>query len=80
MAYSKGIIKRYRHKKIGKLYFLIHDSLKVKIRYLVKDGWKDYFALYKAEYNNPSSPYFVRDKENFYNNFEEVQDEKSNIC
>lgn len=46
----------------------------------MEDKWKDCFILYKAEYDNPNSSYFVRDKEDFYNNFEEVQDEENNIC
>ena len=54
-------MKKYRHKKTGKLYSLIQDPLKIKMRYLIGDKW-------------------VRDKEDFYNNFEEVQDEENNIC
>lgn len=80
MANSKGTMKKYKHKKTGKLYSLIQDPLKIKMRYLIGDKWEDYFVLYKAEYDNPDGPYFVRDKEDFYNNFEEVQDEENNIC
>ena len=34
--------------------------------------WEEGFVLYKAEYNNPDGPYFVRYAKDFYENFEEV--------
>ena len=37
--------------------------------------WKDGFVLYKAEYDNPEGPYFVRYSKDFYENFEEIENE-----
>lgn len=57
--------KRYFHKKTGKPYTLITDKLPVK----ENRQWRYDFCLYKAEYENPDGPYFVRTKEDFFENF-----------
>lgn len=71
-------MKKFQHNKTGKLYELAQDPCKVK-----QNGiWSD-FILYKALYDNPDGPYFVRTKEDFYNNFTEVtmeDDGNGNIC
>lgn len=71
--------KLYKHKKTGKLYSLVQKNVKVKsdvvfledINETVLD-WEEGFVLYKAEYDNPDGPYFVRYAKDFYENFEEV--------
>ena len=71
--------KLYKHKKTGKLYSLVQKNVNVKcdvvfiedINKTVLD-WEEGFVLYKAEYNNPDGPYFVRYAKDFYENFEEV--------
>ena len=71
--------KLYRHKETGKLYSLVQENVKVKYKQIVlpKDEvvlcWEDGFVLYKAEYDNPDGPYFVRHAEDFYEHFEEVK-------
>ena len=73
--------KLYKHKKTGKLYSLVQKNIKVKgaIVFLENNevvlDWKDGFVLYKAEYDNPEGPYFVRYSKDFYENFEEVENE-----
>lgn len=65
-------MKKYRHKKTGKLYSLVQE------RFLIKENgqWRDNFVLYKAEYENPDGPYFSRTKEDFFENFEEVEEKE----
>ena len=71
--------KLYKHKKTGKLYSLVQENVKVKrdvvfledINETILD-WEEGFVLYKAEYDNPDGPYFVRYAKDFYENFEEV--------
>ena len=71
--------KLYKHKKTGKLYSLVQKNVKVKcdvvfledINETVLD-WEEGFVLYKAEYDNPDGPYFVRYAKDFYENFEEI--------
>ena len=71
--------KLYRHKETGKLYFIVHVNVKVKYKQIslsedeVVLCWEDSFVLYKAEYDNPEGPYFVRYAKDFYENFEEVK-------
>ena len=73
--------KLYKHKQTGKLYSLVQDNIEVKYKSIeiTKDElvlyWEDGFVLYKAEYENPEGPYFVRYAKDFYDNFEEVKDE-----
>ena len=73
--------KLYKHKQTGKLYSLVQENVKVKCKIIeaTKDElilcWEDGFVLYKAEYENPKGPYFVRYAKDFYDNFEEVKDE-----
>ena len=71
--------KLYKHKQTGKLYSLVQENVKVKCGVIfLKDtnetvlDWEDGFVLYKAEYDNPEGPYFVRYAKDFYKNFEEV--------
>ena len=71
--------KLYKHKKTGKLYSLVQENVKVKrdIVFLEDTNetvldWEEGFVLYKAEYDNPDGPYFVRYAKDFYENFEEV--------
>ena len=71
----------YKHKQTGKLYSLVQDNIEVKYKSIeiTKDElvlyWEDGFVLYKAEYENPEGPYFVRYAKDFYDNFEEVKNE-----
>ena len=71
--------KLYRHKETGKLYSLVQERVKVKYKQIslsedeVALCWEDGFVLYKAEYDNPEGPYFVRYAKDFYENFEEVK-------
>ena len=73
--------KLYKHKQTGKLYSLVQENIEVKYKSIeiTEDElvlyWEDGFVLYKAEYENPEGPYFVRYAKDFYNNFEEVKDE-----
>ena len=73
--------KLYKHKQTGKLYSLVQDNIEVKYKSIeiTEDElvlyWEDGFVLYKAEYENPEGPYFVRYAKDFYDNFEEVKDE-----
>ena len=73
--------KLYKHKQTGKLYSLVQENIEVKYKSIeiTKDElvlyWEDGFVLYKAEYENPEGPYFVRYAKDFYDNFEEVKDE-----
>ena len=74
--------KLYKHKKTGKLYSLIHENVKVKYDTIFLEDtnetaldWEDGFVLYKAEYDNPDGPYFVRYAKDFYENFDEVKNE-----
>ena len=71
--------KLYKHKKTGKLYSLVQENVKVKCKQIALSEdevvlcWEDGFVLYKAEYDNPEGPYFVRYAKDFYENFEEVK-------
>ena len=73
--------KLYKHKQTGKLYSLVQENIEVKYKSIeiTEDElvlyWEDGFVLYKAEYENPEGPYFVRYAKDFYDNFEEVKDE-----
>ena len=71
--------KLYKHKKTGKLYSLVQENVKVKRDVVFLEdtnetvlNWEEGFVLYKAEYDNPDGPYFVRYAKDFYENFEEV--------
>lgn len=71
--------KLYKHKKTGKLYSLVQKNVKVKCDTVFLEDtnetvldWEEGFVLYKAEYDNPDGPYFVRYAKDFYENFEEV--------
>ena len=71
--------KLYKHKKTGKLYSLVQENVKVKRDVVFLEDtnetvldWEEGFVLYKAEYDNPDGPYFVRYAKDFYENFEEV--------
>lgn len=71
--------KLYKHKKTGKLYSLVQKNVKVKCDVVFLEDtnetvldWEEGFVLYKAEYDNPDGPYFVRYAKDFYENFEEV--------
>ena len=71
--------KLYKHKKTGKLYSLVQKNVKVKCDVVFLEDtnetvldWEEGFVLYKAKYNNPDGPYFVRYAKDFYENFEEV--------
>ena len=71
--------KLYKHKKTGKLYSLVQKNVKVKCDVVFLEDtnetlldWEEGFVLYKAEYDNPNGPYFVRYAKDFYENFEEV--------
>lgn len=71
--------KLYKHKKTGKLYSLVQKNVKVKCDVVFLEDtnetvldWEEGFILYKAEYDNPDGPYFVRYAKDFYENFEEV--------
>ena len=71
--------KLYRHKETGKLYSLVQENVKVKCKQIALSEdevvlcWEDGFVLYKAEYDNPDGPYFIRHTEDFYEHFEEVK-------
>ena len=73
--------KLYKHKKTEKLYSLVQKNINVKgaVIFLANNevvlDWEDKFVLYKAEYDNPEGPYFVRYSKDFYENFEEVENE-----
>ena len=74
--------KLYKHKQTGKLFSLVQENVKVKCGAIFLEDtnetvldWEDGFILYKAEYDNPEDPYFVRYAKDFYENFEEVKDE-----
>lgn len=69
-------MKKYRHKKTGKLYSLVQE------KFLIKENgeWRNTFVLYKAEYDNPDGPYFSRTIEDFQNNFEEVKEQIEEEC
>lgn len=74
--------KLYKHKKTGKLYSLVHENVKVKCGAIFLEDtnetaldWKDGFVLYKTEYDNSDSPYFVRYAKDFYENFDEIKNE-----
>ena len=73
--------KLYKHKKTGKLYSLVQKNVNIKgaVIFLANNevvlDWEDKFVLYKAEYDNPEGPYFVRYSKDFYENFEEVENE-----
>ena len=71
--------KLYKHKKTGKLYSIVQENVKVKRDPVFLEDtnetvldWEEGFILYKAEYDNPDGPYFVRYAKDFYENFEEV--------
>ena len=71
--------KLYKHKKTGKLYSLVQENVKVKRDAVFLEDtnetildWEEGFVLYKAEYDNPDGPYFVRYAKDFYENFEEI--------
>ena len=71
--------KLFKHKQTGKLYSLIQENIKVKCKTIALEDneslscWEDGFVLFKAEYGNPSGPYFVCYTKDFYENFEEVK-------
>lgn len=73
--------KLYKHKQTGKIYSIVQENIKVKYKIIeiTEDKlalcWEDGFVLYKAEYENPEGPYFVRYAKDFYENFEELKDE-----
>ena len=74
--------KLYKHKQTGKLYSLVQENVKVKCGVIFLEDtnetvldWEEGFVLYKAEYDNPDGPYFVRYAKDFYESFEEVKDE-----
>lgn len=55
----------YEHIKTGKRYILVQENLCVK-----QDGeWNKDFVLYRALYENPEGPYFVRKRDDFFENF-----------
>ena len=56
----------YVHKKTGKKYELVEENLLVK-----QNGeWNKNFVLYSPLYNNPDGRYFVRTREDFFENFQ----------
>lgn len=71
--------KLFKYKKTGELYSLIQENIEVKHKIITLKGnelvpcWEDGFVLFKAEYDNPSGPYFVCYADDFYENFEEVK-------
>lgn len=73
--------KLFKHKKTEKLYSVVQENIKVKCKIVALQDkewtscWEDGFILFKAEYDNPSGPYFVCYADDFYKNFEEVKDE-----
>lgn len=84
----------FRHKKTKKLYSLVSENFMFKdhevvtinpegdICYKCLDvyAWRKGLVLYKAEYDNPDGPFFARTREDFYENFEPIEnDELINI-
>ena len=73
--------KLYKHKQTGKLYSLEQENIEIKHKIIeiteeeLEHCWEDGFVLYKAGYENPEGPYYVRYGKDFYDNFEEVKDE-----
>lgn len=74
----------YRHKKTGNLYELVQERIlfkdidtnslfndEIDYSWRGKNTSKEQFVLYKAAYQNPDGPYFVRQKEDWDNEFEE---------
>ena len=59
-------MKKYIHKKTGNPYSLVDKTM-----FKLNGEWIKELVLYKTEYYNPDGEYFVRTKEDFYNNFEE---------
>lgn len=70
--------KLFKHKKTGKLYSIVQKDIKIKeVNYFDDTNtptltWINGYVLYKAEWDCPNGPYFVRHKKDFYDNFEEV--------
>ena len=68
-------MKKYIHIKTGNPYSLLTDNCMFKDinKETGKLEWRRGLCLYKTEYNNPDGEYFVRTKEDFYNNFKEIE-------
>lgn len=83
---------KYKHKKTGKLYDLVQEKIlfkDIEIEPELCDGeyyeqnkyhWrgkdKENFVLYKALYDNPDGPYFIRHKKDWEDNFEKCINDK----
>lgn len=68
-------MKKYIHKKTGRLYRMVTDNFMIK-----ENGeWRRGFILYETLYDNPDGRFFARTPEDFYENFEEVKEEETDI-
>ena len=71
-------IEIFKHKKTGEPALLLQSNIKVKsVKDFDEDNnpiyeWQDGFVLYKTEYYKPEGTFFVRDKKDFYDNYEKV--------
>ena len=63
-------MKKFIHKKTGKPYGLVTDNFMFK-----ENGeWRRGLVLYQALYNNPDGKFFARTPEDFFENFEEIDE------
>lgn len=79
---------KYKHKKTGKEYELVSDRLLFKdsktelcsindeISEREKYYWRKELVLYRALYECPDGPFFVRTREDFFNSFEKCHNEE----
>jgi len=65
-------MKKFIHKKTGNPYSLVTDNFMFK-----ENGeWRRGLILYKTEYHNTDGEFFARTPEDFYNNFEEINNDE----
>lgn len=63
-------MKKFIHKKTGKLYGLVTENFMFK-----ENGeWRRGLILYQTLYNNPDGKFFARTPEDLFENFEETEE------
>ena len=63
-------MKKFIHKKTGKHYGLVTENFMFK-----ENGeWRKGLILYQTLYDNPDGKFFARTPEDFFENFEEIDE------
>ena len=63
-------MKKFIHKKTGKSYGVVTENFMFK-----ENGeWRRGLVLYQTLYDNPDGKFFARTPEDFFENFEEIDE------